>query len=565
MIWGWENIWFFALALSVLLLLLLYLLKYKGELFFTQALFLWEENDSQEKSSSQLTLRRLPLSFFLEAAACLLMVCGGAALFVVSKEKFPPAVVLLNNAYSMSPRVRQQGERALQEYLGKFPRRRVIRVLCGDTPELLSRGEKKAVLAESWNGTASVFKAEQAVAWAKENFPGAEICLVTDRIPENYLPGSFSLFCCGTKGENVAIANAALTEGRVLLEIRNFSREKKNVLLKVDSRELESFTLEGSGSKLFNFALEKPAELLKFRIESPGDALEYDNEAILVNAPESAVTYTLGNLSPGVKRCLAQVLENTPDFKKGTEESELFFTRFPPEKQKALHKNRVFFHKGKAPFLEKRPPFFSPGEALLKGLNNTGLVWAFAPDIKLPGRGIVYSSSGALMSVEENDPVKWDLHLNLYPEYSNPASLPFWPGLFSNLASLCRSRRPGVREPNVKSGEMISFNLSPGADKVHCRHARFAGVFPGVNGRSLFQLSRKGLYTLNDGKTMCKVAVNPHVTEVSDLRHNRTFTAVSKLPPGAEYRRSLSWIFIAAALLLLTVDGILLGRRSRKS
>lgn len=561
MIWGWENIWFFALSLSVLILLILYLFKYKGELFFTQALFLWNEDHSQEKSSSSLTFRSLPLSFYLEAAALILMVCGGASLFVVSKENFPPAVVLINNAYSMTPQVRQQGEKVLREYFRKFSSRRMIFAICGDTPALLGDKTKKDL---HWSGTASVFKAEEAVAWARENFPGAEICLVTDRVPENFLPGSFTLLCCGSDGDNIAIANAAVTEGRILLEIRSFSRQTQKVVLKVNSRELETFTLESNGSKLFNFSLETREPILTFRIESPGDQLAYDDEVTLINRFKEPVTYTLGNLTPAAKRLLTQVLENNPDFTQTAKGGELLFTSSPPDKRLPDSGNRFFFHGGKKSFLERTPPFFVAREELLKGLHNTGLVWAFAPGIKLPGRGIVHGSAGALMSVEERGHRKYDIHMNLQPEYSNPASLPFWPGLFSNLAGVCRRSRPGVWEPNVKSGEMISFNLSPGAEKVSCRNL-FSGEFPAYNGRCLFQLERKGVYLLDDGKVQCRIAVNPHVTQVSDLRQNKSvIIPCKKLPQGAEYRRSLSWIFIAAALLLLAVDGILLGRRSRK-
>lgn len=566
MIGGWENVWFFAFALSGVLLLLLYLFKYKGELFFTQALFLWEEYGAQEKNSAQLTFRRLPLSFFLEAAALMLMVCGGASLFVVSKENLPPAVILLNNSYSMTPQVRRQGEKVLRTYLDRFPGRRVIWGICGTETELLSRGEKKIDLDKYWNGTASEFNGEQAVAWAKENFKDAEICLVTDRVPKNYVPGEISLFCCGTPGENVAIANAAVSEGRVLLEIRSFSSQKRNVVLKVNSQFLETFTIGSNGSKLFNFALESPAALLKFRVESPGNALEYDDEVILVNTPKKAVTYTYGKLLPAEKKVLSQVLEHNPDFRQVTKGGALFFSSYPPDKKLPSSGNRVFFHRGKQSFLEKSPPFFSPREELLKGLENSGLVWAFTPGIKLPGRGIICSSSGALMSVEEISRNRYDIHLNLHPEYSNPASLPFWPGLFSNLAELCRRSTPGVVDHNVKSNEMILCNLSDGAAKVHYRHAGSSGEIPSVRGRALFRLSPKGLYTLDDGKLKYNIAVNPHVTPVSDLRQNKTFTAFSrKMAAGGEYRRYLSWIFTAAALLILTVNRTLLCRRSRRS
>ena len=116
MIWGWENPGYFFFAGALLLLSLLYLLKSRGQTFFTQALFLWEGESGQEKNSSVITLRKIPLSFYLEALALLMMVCGGASFFVVGKEKFPPAVVLLNNAYSMTPDTRMRGEKALENY-----------------------------------------------------------------------------------------------------------------------------------------------------------------------------------------------------------------------------------------------------------------------------------------------------------------------------------------------------------------------------------------------------------------------------------------------------------------
>ena len=412
MIWGWENPGFFFFAGALLLLLLLYLLKSKGQTFFTQALFLWEGESEQEKTSSVITLRKLPLSFYLEALALLMMVCGGASFFVVSKEKFPPAVVLLNNAYSMTPETRMRGEQALENYLSRFPGRQVVWVLCGSEPQRMGDENKAFSLRSNWNGTEPFFDAPRAVAWAKKNFPDAGIVLVSDRKPRNFIPGEVTLICCGRSGENFAITAAELKEGRVLLEAGSFSDHKRTLQLKVNGNLFETFDLAPGEKKLFNFQLEHSAPFLKFSLESPFDALEYDNHVTLVNKKQPPVTYSYGELAPEEKKALDGVLSGNPEFRHDPDNYELLFTRGTVQK-KNPGVSQLLFHREKQSVIDRNPPFFMVEEDILSGLFNTSLVWAFSPELKLPGKGLIFSSSAVLMSCLRDSRRKFDLHLNL--------------------------------------------------------------------------------------------------------------------------------------------------------
>ena len=560
MIWGWENPWFFTLGGSAVILLLIYLLKYRGKVFFTQALFLWEEKGAAEKSSVGLTLRKLPLSFFLELLALICMICGGAFLFVVEKEKFPPAVILLNDSYSMNAAARTRGAAAVKKYLEQFPGRRVFWVLCGSGTGVLNKGESAFEFTEHWKGEEPECNVPRAVSWAKKNFPGAEICLVTDRVPPEWSADEMTLLCCGIPGKNLAIVNGAVKEGRVLLEIYNFSDSEMKALLKVNSVFLERFTVSGNGRKLFNFTLDRSGGILHFTLEAPGDALEYDNKITLVDPLEKKVTYTFGQLSPGEKKSLETVLAGNPEFRPVPEDAELLFTQYT-NKKVSYSGHRVFFHRGGKSFYARRPPFFMPREQLLAGLTNTSLVWAFSPELHLPGRGVIFSGETTLMSVEQRKNGKMDIHLNLVPEHSNLFRLPFWPGFFCNLASLCRLSRPGVAEPNVRSGEMFSFNTSRGAEKLHFRCGTLTGEVNAAGEKCVLQLKKCGLYTLSDGKVESSVAVNPQVTAVSDLRKNRSLLLpCKKSPQGAERRSSKSWVFISLALGVLTLNHFLCSR-----
>lgn len=553
----WENKLYFFLACGIAVLLLIYWFRRRGKVFLTGGTFLWKKNLSESSLSSRMTVQKLPLSFYLETGALLLLACGAAGLMTAAKEELPPAVVMLNNAYSMEGRCRTASIKMLRGYLKRFPGRRVIWLRCGRDVELLSSSDGKFDFEKHWEGCDAEFDAGKAVAYAEKNFSGAEIVMVTDRLPGSFRKGKWTLLLSGTKGDNIALSNARMKGERILLEISSFADREMNVQLKVNDQLLESFAIKHSERRIFNFRLPIPQKQLKFTLSSPGDLLEYDNEVLLLNTPAAPVRYKLGTkLSPEEKRVLAAVFKNNPDFLAVSKDPELLIDRYSKEKKKEPGQ-KLFFHKGgSSPRFLLQSPFFRENEKILEGLNTSSLKWAFYPEVKIPGKGVIFSQEHSLLSVEKTKNLEYAFHLNLAAGFSNLHSLPFWPVLFFNLGEFCRQNRPGPREINLHSNEVLVCNVSGENSKLlwECRGEK--GELPVSGTRSVLQVKKKGIYTLSDGKQKFTVSVNPRITSVSDLRHCKTeafYADLETLDRGNALKK-WSWIFIAGALLLLVFN-----------
>ncbi|MBE6384875.1 MAG: hypothetical protein E7048_04320 [Lentisphaerae bacterium] len=553
MIWGWENSWYFFLAAALPVLLLLYWFRHRGKRFYTAALFLWDEGNAESRASGRITVQKLPLSFFLEATAILLLICGAAGFFTSSEEKFPPAVVVLNNAFPMKEKPLEQGAKKVKKYLSRFPHRRVIWLRCGRDVELLSRSDWKFDFEKQWNADDAEFDAGKALAYAGKNFPGSEVVIVTDRIPDNCSLKGVTLLCSGVAGNNLAVANARIKGERILLEIHSFSDREMPAQLKVNNRILESFVIGKEERKIFNFRWSGAQKQLEFTLESPGDSFEYDNKVLLLKESAVPVTYHLDKgLSTVEKRLVEEALKDNPDFQVVSENPELLIAPYSKELKKRSG-SKLFFHRGKSPRFAALTPLFNEDEKILTGLKSSALKWAFYPGVQMAGKGVIFSDGTPLLSVEKYGYSSCVFHLNLAVEYSNLHRLPFWPGFFCNLAEYCRLNRIGPRENNIRSGELLVFNAARGVKRLIWEKAEVKGEFPVSEGKTLAQLKRCGLYTLDDGREKFRISVNPAVSELSDRRQCKTLEHYAELAPLTQGRALKKWsqLFIVGALLLL--------------
>lgn len=563
MIWGWENPWFFLLAGAAGVLLLIYWLKNKGRHFLSSTLFLWEERSSSQPSCRRLFLRKLPLEFFLETGAILLLACGGAGLRIAESARFPEAVVILNNSCSMTGENRARGGKMVKEYLKRFPGRRVVWLLGGEDLQLLGRSRRPFPFEKYWKGDETVFDAAKALTRAGELSRDSEIILVTDRRPENFDPREMTLLACGRAGENFAIVNAGIKGERVLLEIQSFSPEDREVVLRLNGADAERFLIRSDERKVFNFQLKDPPPLLRFEIFSPFDQLEADNKATLVYRKKTPVRYGFMTLPGRIRSALEQVLKSDPGFQYAPEKAELLFSDASGKKGD-FNGVALFFHRGKEnAHLERFPAFVDTQEPLLAGLNSTNLVWAFYPRLPLPGQGRIFSFSGPLMSVEKGSKGA-KVHFNLAFEHSNMANLPFWPAFFCNLNEYCRRFRQGALNVNYRTGELIVFNTQSHVKQLSFKSREHSGSVPVTGGKAVFQLKKAGVYTLDDGVRGQTVAVTAQEMACSDLRGSLTGTSYMDLTLKKKEKtfRDLSFIFIAAALLLLLWDQYVHFRRN---
>ena len=312
MIWGWGAPWFFVFLGSLIPLLFIYLFRRKARPFFTAALFLWGSAGEEGGAAPRFRLMKLPVNFFLHAGALLLLVCAGAALFTFRQDRFPPAAVILNNSYAMTPEVRKKAAEMLRHHLSRFPGRRVVYFRAGTLPERLDLRGAAADLSSFWKADEPEFRAGRAIAAAGMHVPGGEIIVITDRpLPEK--PPHVTCLCAGTPGPNAAIVNARYSDGRILLEVENFSLIPLEPELTAGNFARRRFTLGPKERKVFRLTVPVLAGPCRVLLKTPGDKLPFDDAALLLPERREPVRFACRSLPPAADRAVKQVLEGNPE------------------------------------------------------------------------------------------------------------------------------------------------------------------------------------------------------------------------------------------------------------
>ena len=563
MIWGWLTPLFFLFLAAVPVLLLVYLFRRKAKVFFTSALFLWGSSSGEARGAPRFRLMRPPLAFFLLASALILLACAGASLFTMGKDRFPPAAVILNNSYAMTPAVRQRAKKMLVRYLKSFPGRRVIWFRSGAVPEALNVRGPDPDLKALWSGDEPEFQAERAIALARMHSPGSEIIVVTDRPLPRELPGVTCL-SAGIPGPNLAIVNARCAYGRALIEVQNFSGIPLDSELRAGNFLRRRFTIEGGGRKLFRFNCPDAASPVTVALKTPGDLLPFDNTAWLLPEDTTPVSYALKELPAPAERALELALRNNPEFRPcgKTTVPEVLFTENP---KNGAGKSKVIFHQGKTVAGDELAPALENHSPLARGLATAGLSWGRFRGITLPGRGILFSSQAPVISEEKTGPVSCRIHFNLSFPHSNVTSLPFWPGLFCNLAARFRALRPGPEHRMYHAGDTLVFRTVKSEEKVICEGPEGRSEVTGTGGKIVLKVNRPGLYRFSGSAGTGQAAVNPAVTALSDLTLCRTALRRCRLEELelGQSRRLWTMFFIAGALALLMLEQFLAaGKKS---
>lgn len=560
MIWGWLTPFFFFFLAAVPVLLLIYLFRRKAKVFFTSALFLWGSSSGEAGGAPRFRLMRPPLAFFLLAAALILLACAGAALFSVGKDRFPPAAVILNNSYAMTPAVRQRAKKMLSCYLKAFPGRKIIWFRSGAVPEVLDVQGPDPDPKDLWSGDEPEFRAERAIAQAKMHAPGNEIIVVTDRPLPRELPGVTCL-SAGIPGPNLAIVNARCADGRALIEVQNFSPGPLDSELRAGSFLHRRFTIEGGGRKLFRFSCPDGSGPVTVALKTPGDLLAFDDTARLLPEDTTPVSYALKDLPAPAERALELVLRNNPDFRpcEKTTVPEVLFTG---SSGKGAGNSKVIFHQGKTVAGEELAPALENHSPLARGLSTGGLSWGRFREPLLPGRGILFSSQAPVISEEKTGPGACRIHFNLSFLHSNVTSLPFWPGLFCNLAARVRALRPGPEHRMYHAGDILVFRTARSGEKVICEGPEGRSELTGAGGKIVLKVNRPGLYRFSGSAGGAQAAVNPTVTALSDLTPCRTALRRCKLEELEQglSRKRWTMLFIAGALALLMLEQFLASR-----
>ncbi|MDR0931970.1 MAG: VWA domain-containing protein, partial [Victivallales bacterium] len=334
LITGFEYPNYFYGATALFLLIGFYWLRRRATQKRVSAIFLWGPTEVSPQSGLRFKISVLPLSFYLEAAALLLIVLAATAPFRMAEENYPVLALVLDNSFSMrsttpggtSPQ--RRGVEELKKRLSSQPGRRVLAILAGDEPRLLSDGKLLPDLEAVWTVDDSFSDIPGAIALARKRSPGCEILVISDHAPDFELSDDTGYFAEGRLLGNTALVNVRRYKDSILCEVLNASLSPKAIQVKLNPGGV-SPTIELKPHERRKIVVQISADDIDREIEvvlqDTDDPLEFDNR--LITLPEKRYPIQIGyagNLPETAKSELDKVLADNPDFTLSTTPELLF-------------------------------------------------------------------------------------------------------------------------------------------------------------------------------------------------------------------------------------------------
>ena len=439
-------------------------------------------------------------------------------------EATPHLVVVLDDSASMTALAAGNDARAkacaaVRTAVAALPGGgQVTLIASGPRPEiLLGPAAPRALLEEAlarWQPRRPHHDLLPALQLGHELVTRAEdrLLLVTDAAQPRALP-AYAVASIGT-----ALANRAIVAARrqregglehLFVDVAAYGGTPQDVELRVlaadtAASELLRTRLALRPREVAHAALRLPASNAPLRLVLPPDALQLDDEVLLLpeTVPPLAYTCLLPEETVTSLR-LERLLGLLPGVHKAAvADAALVFTA-AAGKLRPLTTEVVI-----APLGDRTKPDDWIGPYLIErrhplgeGLALDGVVWS-AGSGSAPGWPFVLAGEHPLASEEaETDGLR--IWLNLLPERSNLAAAPDWPILVQNLVERARAQLPGPQRANLRIGEPIVYRTRP--DPAATRRPELAT--PGgqrLPARGLTQLSwearEPGLHRLLAGE-----------------------------------------------------------------
>ena len=576
---SFEHPAFLWAGAAVLPLLALYWFFRRSNVTRVSAIFLWERPETTPESGARWQLRRLPLSFFLEALALLLLAFAAASPFRMAREAYPVLAVVLDNSYSMraappggvSPR--ERGAEELRKRLARHPGRRVLLILAGNEPRLCSdTREENPDFEKFWTADEPAADLAGALALARMRSAGCELLVLTDRRPDFPLAEDTGCFAAGTPLGNTALVNVRRGAETILAEALNASSRPRRVQLELNPGGTAG-TVELSPGERYKFVCRIPDSALAREISvtlrtEEGDPLPFDNRVVLLPESREPVRYAVAaDLPEPAVRELDAVLAGNPDFVR-SDDPELVFGG--PGLAAGNH-HRFLWNTGRAGqgSWSREPISARPDRALTRGLALRDLRWSADPQLRLPGEVLLRRGETPLLSFRRRIDDRSDLFLNLDPERSNLSRRPFWPAFFWNVAEYLRAERPGPGLHNFRSGDLIAFRIADPAVRevrVICPDGSERSVVP-FRRRVLLADLPPGVSRIEAGEEAWSVSVLPLSAVESQLEGAGVFRCEpGRVAQMAENPRTpLGWIALLLAAAVLALHQCLLGRKREEA
>lgn len=540
--------------ISIILLLVIYFLHRRTQKRKVSALFLWPVQETTQNNGLHLKLRRLPLSFFREAAALACLAVAATMPFWLGKDDVPVLVVILDNSYSMqagSPSVKELCKQKLESQLHEISNRRVIWYLAGSAPTLLADSTSPFDYDARWTVHDIRSDLSEALTEARRHCPNAEYLLVTDHQPDFLLQDDTACIACGVPRPNLAFVTARRNASQLLLEIANFADRPANANLALSiSQTLIELSFAPNEQKKLSFALPDTQSSVTIELIAQDDALQADNRLTLAAEPRPPLRYAVADtLPPAAKALLTATLHS--DYV-SSDNPELVFTA-PDDNAKTPAAHRLIWHCPPAEnTVFSNAPVIPLGDVpLLRGLDFISVRWPADHSLELPGTKLLIQDKATLLSAIKRPDGFMDYHLNLYPNQGNLHRLPAWPALFWNLADILRNDREGPLHRNWNLGELVTFRTHNPSVKTISLTGPVTRELPVLRRTAITDALLPGVYTAQGGETSWELSVTALSAIESDLSAATTITR--SLTPAQRFstspRHPLAWFFAILAIL----------------
>ena len=539
---------------SVMALLVIYFLHRQTQKRKVSALFLWPVQETTQNNGLHLKLKRLPLSFFREAAALTCLAIAATMPFWLGKDDVPVLVVILDNSYSMqagSPSVKSLCQKKMEDYLHRIPNRRVLWYLAGSEATLLADSTQPFDYESRWTVHDICCDLSEALAEAKRHCPNAEYLLVTDHQPDFLLQDDTACIACGSPSPNLAIVTARRDASQLLLEIANFSDKQADATLSLSiSQTPVQLSFTPHEQKKLSFDLKDLQASVTIEIHSQDDTLAADNRITLAAEPRPPLRYAVSDTLPQAAQTLLNATLHS-DYAR-SDNPEIVFTA-PVEDTKPPAAHRLIWH---CPQADKTvfstAPVIPLGDIpLLRGLDFSSVRWPADHSLELPGTKLLIQDTATLLSAVKRPDGFMDYHLNLFPNQGNLHRLPAWPWLFWNLADILRDDREGPLRRNWNLGELVTFRIHNPAIKTIKLTGPVTRDLPVLRRTAIAGSLPPGIYTANADDSAWELSVTALSATESNLSTATTITR--SLTPAQRFstspRHPLAWLFAILAIL----------------
>lgn len=565
---------------TLLILLAVYFFRRQARDVKVSSLMFYSKARVPAQGGRRLTTLQTPFILLVELLILALLVLAAADPKAISGEKLVPAVIVLDDSFSMkvdhpaSPRAR-----ALKYLESAFFSRsfyRITLVRAGSKPEIIGRhdmtGNEARQLIDNWRCASAIADLQSAVRHVSESFaPDTNVFVITDFAAEHSYSENLNWLAFGQPVANLAVTAASRyslgNSDRCFFEFTSFAsqsaRLEAEIFVPTTGQILESIVtdLPARATRRVRINVDDTAAPVCARIRN--DAVDFDNQAWLMPVRRQPVEVELDIASSYLKKIVQHSVDSS-GLAVVTEKSAQILITDQPGQRNGGGLWQYVIAGASQPVLLRGQVAVDKEHPLCVGLPPVRAAWAV--DQLASATGVTLMSAGdiSLLSVSGSPEQNLTITLNLTAEYSNLQLTPIWPVLFWNLLNWRQQTSPGPDSFNYRSGAEINVTLPVTADSVQM-HNSSGKTVDGVvwHKKAVFRASDPGIYSLTAGNASWTVAVNLLSPEESDLQKSG-----SRAVPDESLDRGIlqnfanvRWWFLVPALLLMALHQWLTSRR----